>query len=50
MINLIDPIAPELPEPHKPGAPASAEDIEFWRDVFSVLLPPEPDKEPEQEG
>jgi hypothetical protein len=41
MINLIDQIAPELPEPNEPGKPCSAEDIEFWKDVFRALLPPE---------
>ena len=51
MISLID--ASELPEPSQPGAPASAADIAFWKDCFSVLLPPESDedrKSDEQEG
>ncbi len=30
---------PEPDEPYKPGMPAPAADIEFWRDVFRALLP-----------
>ena len=48
MISLID---SELPDPGQLGAPASAADIVFWKDVFSVLLPPEDDEESSgQEG
>jgi len=46
MISLADNF--ELPEPdehYKPGMPAPAADIEFWKDVFSVLLPPEDETE-----
>ena len=35
MISLID---SEPPEPRE-STPASPEDIAFWKDVFSVLLP-----------
>ena len=42
MISLVDNF--DEPEPGQPGAPASAADIAFWKDVFSVLLPPESDE------
>jgi hypothetical protein len=46
MISLID---SEPPEPRQPGT--AAVDVEFWKDAFSVLLPPEPgDESGEQEG
>jgi hypothetical protein len=40
------------PEPGEPGKPCSAADIAFWKDVFSVLLPPSESDEvsSEQEG
>jgi hypothetical protein len=40
MISLVDNFElPEPDEPYKPGMPAPAADIEFWRDVFRALLP-----------
>ena len=50
MISLLD--NSELPEPGQPGT-CPASDIAFWKDVFSVLLPPESDEDrtsDEQEG
>ena len=37
------------PEPYEPGTPCSAVDIAFWKDVFSVLLPPESDEKSESD-
>ena len=47
MISLADNFEQPEPagEPYKPGMPAPAADIEFWKDVFSVLLPPEDETE-----
>jgi hypothetical protein len=41
MISLVDnsELLEPADEPYKPGMPAPAADIEFWRDVFSALLP-----------
>ena len=49
MINLRDDFEPE---PYEPGKPASGADIQFWKDVFAVLLPPAESDEvsSEQEG
>jgi hypothetical protein len=46
VISLIDNFEPE---PNKPGMPVPAADIEFWKDVFSVLLPPEEESIEEEE-
>ena len=40
MISLID---NSEPEPAELGTPCTAEDIAFWKDVLSVLLPPDDD-------
>jgi hypothetical protein len=39
MISLVDPFGAESPAPNKSSKPASAEDIEFWTDVFRAILP-----------
>jgi hypothetical protein len=39
VISLVDNF--DEPEPDKPGQPCTAEDIEFWTDVFGALLPEE---------
>jgi hypothetical protein len=39
VISLVDHFAPEPPDPDKPGQPCTAEDIAFWKDVFSAILP-----------
>ena len=39
VISLVDNF--DEPEPNEPGTPCTAEDIEFWTDVFGALLPAE---------